>query len=125
MKYEIGCRADGALGHQHVRERLADLVGAVLIRGADSDDAMTQLASRDELDRSLRSPMPDDAWDEHAALDLLNDTADPGHLFELSDGDLIYRKVRCATCGEETGSTGSLAGSTHRWGPTDHRFDPE
>ena len=32
--------------------------------------------------------------------------------------------IVCATCGEEAGSTGSLSGLVHRWGPVDHPFIP-
>lgn len=32
--------------------------------------------------------------------------------------------VVCATCGEAAGGTGSMAGTVHRWGPTDHPFEP-
>lgn len=30
----------------------------------------------------------------------------------------------CRHCGEQAGSTGSLSGLVHRWGPKDHRFEP-
>jgi hypothetical protein len=31
----------------------------------------------------------------------------------------------CSVCGEEAGSTGSLAGRVHRWGPRAHAFEPK
>ena len=36
-------------------------------------------------------------------------------------------KIVCAVCGEETGGnpTYSLYGSVHKWGPTDHTFEPK
>jgi hypothetical protein len=36
-------------------------------------------------------------------------------------------KIVCAVCGEETGGkpTYSLYGSVHKWGPTDHKFEPK
>ncbi len=72
-KLERGCYADGALGHQHVRDNLAYLV-------------------RDlggELSDMLRGAMSDDASEEDAALDLLNEHAPEGMVWTFSDGDLL------------------------------------
>lgn len=33
-------------------------------------------------------------------------------------------RIRCATCGEAAGGTGSLAGLVHKWGPRGHAFRP-
>ena len=56
---ETGCYGDGALGHQHCRERLAEILEGI----ADSHP---------DIVVSLRSDMPDDARDEDEALSLLN-----------------------------------------------------
>lgn len=32
--------------------------------------------------------------------------------------------VRCQTCGEEAGSTGSMSGLVHKYGPVGHPFVP-
>lgn len=56
---ETGCYGDGALGHQHCRENLADMLEGII-------DAHPDVVS------SLRNDMPDDAWDEDEALNLLN-----------------------------------------------------
>ena len=83
-KHDTGCYADGAFGHEHVRERLRDLVWY----WADND-----------LRESLGGPMPDDAWDEDEALEILNrvcfgDTFEHDHIcFHFCDGDLLLGPV--------------------------------
>lgn len=69
-----GCYADGARGHAHVREVLHDMM-----EGLNADPALVH---------SLARTMPDDAWDEIEAIEVLNDHTQNGH-FELHDGDLI------------------------------------
>ena len=41
--------------------------------------------------------------------------------------DNIYMKIVCAVCGEETAGnpTYSFYGSAHKWGPTNHTFEPK
>ena len=76
---DVGCYADGANGHEHTRKRLADLIW-------DWADV--------ELRESLDGPMPDDAWDEEEALDLLNSRrCDEGVCFYFDSGDLILGPV--------------------------------
>lgn len=77
----VGCYADGVLGHSHVRAQLADLVW----RLTSSDDGIAE----GPLVPSLLGPMPDDAWDELEALDILNDACEPGVHWEMVDGNLM------------------------------------
>ena len=42
---------------------------------------------------SLRGDMPDDAWDETEALDILNAHTEDGAYWELHDGDLLLRET--------------------------------
>lgn len=83
-KEDLGCWADGALGHDHVRSVLADLLEQSARRYTSEHAwAMRQTAS------SLRQPMGDDASDEGEALTYLNDDCEDGVHFELVDGDLV------------------------------------
>lgn len=82
----MGCHADGAFGHQHVREELAIRVDRVRLR---TGAYVVQGRDLETLADSLRGPMPDDAWDEDAALEILNDYVEPGILFAMVDGDLV------------------------------------
>jgi hypothetical protein len=70
---DAGCYADGALGHDHVRHVLADLVREL---------------GHDALAEELRYDMSDDASEELDALEVLNAECD-GCYFEVSDGDLV------------------------------------
>lgn len=84
LKYDAndcGCHADGTFGHGYVRGRLAELVDGITT-GLGSIDA---LVVRD----SLRGPMPDDAWDEEEALDLLDRVTAEGFCWSFRDGDLL------------------------------------
>jgi len=71
-----GCYADGVNGHRHIRNKLAKLVTSL---GDASDE---------NLARSLHGDMPDDCWDEDAALELLNANS-RGVTWCLVDGDLM------------------------------------
>ena len=72
---QTGCYGDGAFGHQHCRERLAEMLESTVDYCPD-------------VVASLRSDMPDDAWDEYDALKLLND-AHPNYdtCWGFQDGD--------------------------------------
>jgi hypothetical protein len=83
---DIGCFADGAFGHQHCRNTLANLVDYIDQRRLVSREFET-------LSRSLRGEMPEDAWDEYEALDLLNEHCDPRVAFAFEWGDLILGEV--------------------------------
>lgn len=75
--YPLGCYADGAFGHDHVRRVLKDLV--------------EETGGSEDLVNSLQGAMPDDAWDEYEALDWLNEhAASEGCAWEFNCGDLIY-----------------------------------
>lgn len=80
-KYEVGCYADGAAGHQRCREHLAGLLADEAVQGSE------------EVITSLRGEMPDDAWDEDKALDMLNDATEnvrpSDTLWQFADGDLM------------------------------------
>lgn len=73
----VGCWGDGTFGHKHVRERLS-----ILVREADG-----------ELADSLLGDMPDDAWDEDAALDILNEQTAVDFVWEFVDGDLMLSPI--------------------------------
>lgn len=70
---DVGCYVDGAFGHAHRRARLAELV-------ADCGDT--------ELVESLQGDMPDDAWDEDAAVDWLQEQTVDGYVWVSDCGDL-------------------------------------
>jgi hypothetical protein len=72
----VGCWADGALGHGHIRSVLADL--------CDANDHFA-------LGDLLRGEMSDDAYEEEDALKMLNDRS-VGVVFCLEDGDLMCTK---------------------------------
>lgn len=74
---DVGCYTDGALGHEHVREVLLSMYQAS--GGVDA-----------EIIAALSGDMSDDAWEETAALDHVNDHACvPGVRFDLFGGDLM------------------------------------
>lgn len=75
-KTDVGCYADAAFGHVHVRRRLAGLVSGLGIdKGLIVD--------------SLYGDMPDDAWDEYEALAILQQHTDAGLLWSFHDGNLL------------------------------------
>lgn len=74
---DVGCWADGASGHGHIRAVLRSLLIA------DGWYPRT-----DETVQSLGGPMPDDAWDEDEALDTLNACC-TGCYFTIEGGDLM------------------------------------
>lgn len=82
----IGCFADGVYGHQHCREKLAELLDQV-DAGRICTEEETQLA--EDISNSLRGSMPDDCWDEEAAIEILNKETDGRCHFEFVDGDLL------------------------------------
>lgn len=70
---DIGCHADGAFGHQHLRHVLASLV--------------------DQIGHPIRSlylpEWPDDLEDEIEAIDLLNENTEDGLAWSFLDGGLV------------------------------------
>ena len=85
MKHEIGCYGDGSFGHQHCRERLAKVYDRKCM-GRFREDLTNPWEA--EVSAALRGSMPDDAWDEDAALDALNEAETRDYLFwGFQDGD--------------------------------------
>ena len=77
---DCGCYADGAAGHEHVRERLASLL---------DDVQHPEKQEHAELIESLYGDMPDDAWDEDEALEVLDQYTDSRCAWIMEGGDLI------------------------------------
>ena len=76
----VGCYADGANGHNHLRSVLANLLEDI------TDDSSVVLVE------SLRGPMPDDCGDELDALDILQDATDSRLTWTLDNGELMLRE---------------------------------
>lgn len=91
-RHDVGCYADGAFGHQHCREVLADLLGNVpnsTAHGFLGEPGGTV----DALQAALRSEMSDDAWEEDRALDALNSLCADDVYFVFENGDLLLLEV--------------------------------
>jgi hypothetical protein len=71
-KEDMGIYGDGALGHQHIRERLAYLVEPW----------------SPDLAKELKGPMSDDASEEYDAIDELQTHTEEGLIWGFSNGDL-------------------------------------
>lgn len=84
-KYAPGCYADGAHGHEHVRRCISGLLRHLRHERVSDDE----LVGVDDILASLAGPMPDDAWDEDAALGILNEYAPDGLVWTLDAGDLL------------------------------------
>ena len=80
---DLGCYADGCLGHDHIRATLAYLLETL------SRDLILCSTSGLLLSDSLLREMPDDASDEAEALELLNEDTVEGISWLLLDGDLV------------------------------------
>ena len=76
-KKHEGLYADGTFGHQYARGVLAFLV-----------NELEQEGMQDLID-SLDGKMPDDAWDEGQALEVLQGVTEEGLFWEFKDGDLV------------------------------------
>lgn len=76
---ELGCYGDSSLGHQHTRERCADTLAYYAKANFRSrglpEPTFGLLRSVTELCMALRDPMSDDATEEYAACDWLNEFA--------------------------------------------------
>lgn len=85
---DIGCYADGTLGHQHCREKLAELLkGMTTVKNGSDVIVLRKIRAATMI--SLAGEMPDDAWDEAKALYLLNEHACNSTVyFDFHDGDL-------------------------------------
>lgn len=76
---DVGCYADGSLGHNHCREVLLELIEP---HNPDSD-----------LRAALKADMSDDAWEEDAALEILNDHCHKNVLWTFEEGDLVLMDI--------------------------------
>lgn len=76
---DCGCYAEGGFGRQHIRERLAGLVAA----------SAQGRAEWGEVVEALQGEMSDDAWEEDAAIDMLNAQTEAGIAWFFQDGDLV------------------------------------
>ena len=76
-KGDTGCHADGTFGHSHIRTALAGLIGGYTCNKSN------------EAYDSLSKPMPDDAWDEDEALEILQSHTEPGLIWLMDSGDLM------------------------------------
>ena len=86
---DMGCHADGANGHEHVRARLAELVEVV----SENTIADERVDDVEAVIASLRGTMPDDAWDENEALEILECHTAEAVTWLFEDGCLILTDV--------------------------------
>lgn len=87
----VGCYADGASGHTHVRAVLGGLLKGTVSVGPVG--IALRVKARLIIE-ALRADMSDDASEEDKALDFLNThSCADGVQFELCDGDLILCAV--------------------------------
>lgn len=85
---DIGCYADGVFGHQHIRDRLADILVHMFRHSPRGGDG-PYWATASKLVDELRGEMSDDAQEEYDALDMLNEYSVSWECyFEIGDGDL-------------------------------------
>lgn len=80
-KHDAGCWADGALGHDHVRQRLAQLVANVW-----TAEMLNQYGY--DVAEALDLDMSDDAGEEDDALAILQEFTESGLVWNFVDGDL-------------------------------------
>lgn len=79
---DAGCWADGAAGHKHVRNRLAQLVANVW-----TQEMLDKYGY--DVAEALDVEMSDDASEEDDALDILQEFTESGFVWEFVDGDLM------------------------------------
>jgi hypothetical protein len=90
MKHtELGCYGDGSLGHQYTRERCATVLAYYVNENFRSRGLPTpEGTSADDIVMALNDDMSDDAWEEYAACDWLNEHAPfTGASWGWQDGD--------------------------------------
>lgn len=81
---DVGCYAEGCFGHDHARARLADLLQATY--PAEHPETPEDVA---EVLAALQGgEMSDDAWEEQAAIDLLNERCSRRVYFAFEEGEL-------------------------------------
>jgi hypothetical protein len=81
-KGDAGCWADSAAGHQHVRNRLAQLVANVW-----TPEMLDKYGY--DVAEALDAEMSDDAGEEDDALDILQEFTDASLTWQFVDGDLL------------------------------------
>ena len=82
----IGCYADGAFGHKHIRETLVREIETLRQRtGSRRFDSQKM----HDMLVALRGEMSDDASEEDEAIDVLNEYCADGVHFSMIDGDLM------------------------------------
>lgn len=89
---EIGCYGDGAFGHQHTRNRCSETIEYYVNENFRSRGlpvpACASACSPDDVIMALRNEMSDDAWEEFAAIEWLNEHAPfTDHVWCWQDGD--------------------------------------
>lgn len=85
---DTGCFADGSLGHDYVRDRIADHLEALYRHHPRGGDGMLW-GEVGPIVEALRGDMSDDAWEEYEGIDWLNRMCEEGCAFELVDGNLM------------------------------------
>lgn len=84
---EMGCWGDGALGHQHTRERCGTTI-AHFRESNFTSRGLTPPEGTAALIEALDGPMSDDAREEYEACDWLNEHAPfTGATWGWQDGD--------------------------------------
>lgn len=85
--FEVGCYGDGVLGHQHTRERCAELLHDIATGKHSASDPLA-IFQTGCLSEALWSPMSDDASEEYEACDWLNKHMSiEGAVWGWRDGD--------------------------------------
>ena len=87
-QHEIGCYADGALGHDHVREQLAALLCRLYRHHPRGGDG-SEWSEVKPIVEALQKPMSDDGEEEYEAIEWLNKQCYDDTYFDLSDGSLM------------------------------------
>jgi len=91
---DFGCFGDGAFGHQHVRESLANLLVQMFRHSPRGGDGPYWDNTVSPLVEELRGDMSDDASEEYDAIDLLNERCCSWEcVFDFIDGDLMLSQT--------------------------------
>lgn len=83
----LGCIADGALGHRHIREVLADEMESISLDPSVQPGQRSEAAALVPL---LKGNMSDDDSETTEAIEMLNTLAcEPNIRLEMREGDLM------------------------------------